>query len=125
MNDPAAKETLGVIWNTAPRSQDDKERMRYLLLRPIEQTMALQAQTPACRQIINRFVDDVRAGKRANIPRIVGVTDTLKPVRFIRHENQVYVVLGERLMARYYVLAHFRIKSEACSLESEKPIFAM
>jgi hypothetical protein len=125
MTEPSAKDTLEVIWNTSPRSQDDKERMRYLLLRPIEQTMALQTQTPSCQDSINRFVDDLRAGKRFKVPPILGVTDILKPVRFIRHENEMYVVLGERLTARYYVLAHFSVKADGCRLDWEKSIFVM
>lgn len=125
MNDPSAKGTLEVIWSMVPRSEDDKKRVRYLLLRPVEQTMALAAEAAACREALNRFVDDVRAGKRADVPRILGVTDTLRPVRFIRRENEIYVVLGEQLMARYYVLAHFSAEAGTCRLEWNKPSFVM
>lgn len=123
--DPSARDTLQVIWNTLPRSEGDKERMRYLLLRATEQTLALQDETSGCRDSINRFVEDVRTGKRLKIPTILGMTDILKPVRFIRHESNIYVVLGERLMARYYVLAHFTVTPAGCNLDWEKPVFTM
>jgi hypothetical protein len=125
MKDPDARETLELIWTTSPRSKDDKERMRYLLLRPIEQAAAIRNERPACRQVIDRFVDDVRAGKRASIPVKQGLSDIVKPTRFIRHENQILLLLSEVLIARYYVISQFSVDPEGCSVTWEKPIFAL
>lgn len=125
MQYPDARETLEVIWTTLPSSENAKERMRYLLLRPMEQATAIRSETPACRQTIDRFVDDVRAGKRAAVPSIQGLTDIVKPTRFIRHENKIILVLSDSLIARYYVFAQFDVGLESCSVAWEKPILAM
>lgn len=125
MKDADARETLEVIWSASPRSDADKERMRYLLLRPIEQVVAVRSEMPGCRQAIDRFVDDVRTGKRAAIPFLNGLTNIVKPTRFIRHENQILLVLSETLTARYYVIAQFNVNADTCSIVWESPIFAM
>jgi hypothetical protein len=124
MKNADAAAALQVIWNTAPRSEDDKERMRYLLLRPIEQAREIRNETPACKQSIDHFIDDVRAGRRSGIPRIQGLTDILKPTRFIQTDNQIFLVLSDDLIARYYVIAQFDLNTENCLLAQEKPIFA-
>jgi hypothetical protein len=125
MKDADARETLEVIWATSPRSENDKEVMRYLLLRPSEQSAEIRHETSACRQTIDQFVDDVRAGKRAAIPPIRGLTDIVKPTRFVRHENQIILVLSDGLIARYYVIAQFDVRSDRCTVALERPIFAM
>jgi hypothetical protein len=125
MKDPDARETLEVIWTTAPRSKDDKERMRYLLLRPIEQAAAIRNETPACRETIDRFVDDVRASKRASTSVKQGIANIVKPTRFIRYEDQILLVLSDALIARYHIIAQFSVGAQGCSLSGEKSIFAL
>jgi len=125
MKDAKARATLEVVWNAAPRSSQDAERMRYLLLRPMQQAMEIARETPACRQAINRFIDDVRAGKRASIPASRGLTDIVKPTRFIRSDNQILLVLSETFIARYYVVAQFSVGAESCDVAWENAIFAM
>jgi hypothetical protein len=125
MADENARETLQVIWKVSPRSPDDKERMRYLLLRPIDQARAIRKESPACQGSINQYIDDVRAGKRASIPSIRGLTGILKPTRFIRHDNEIILVLSDDLIARYYVVTQFDLSSGSCGVAWERPILAM
>jgi len=124
MGDANAREALEVIWMTSPRSEGDKERMRYLLLRAFQQAADIQKETPACRQTMNRFVDDVRAGKRASVPVIQGLTNIVKPTRFIRWENVIVLVLSDALIARYYVIAQLDADAQGCRIVSELPILA-
>jgi hypothetical protein len=125
MKNPEAEAALQVIWNTVPRSEDDKERMRYLLLRPIEQARTIRNETSACQQSIARFIDDIRLGRRSNVPTIKGLTEILKPTRFIRHDDEIFLVLSDDLIARYYVVVQFHISSATCAAVKELPVFAM
>src|SRR5262249_20663564 len=59
MKAPDSKDTLEIIWASLPRTVHDKTRMRYLLLRPLQQAMAIRHQSPSCKKEINRFIDDV------------------------------------------------------------------
>jgi hypothetical protein len=123
MGQPDTHTSLESVWSGSPRSEQDRERMRYLLLRPIEQAEDIRNLPSACQQEINRFVDDVRAGKR--VPALAGLTETVKPTRFIRHENELFLALGESVLARYYVLAQFQVSGSSCSLKWQRPMFAM
>jgi hypothetical protein len=125
MNDKDARDAHADIWSSASPSDHEKERMRYLLLRPMEQAAAVAKEPPSCREPINRFVDEVRNDKRATIPAVPGLTRIVKPVRLARHDNDIFLVLGETLMARYYIFARFRAGEEGCPLAWEASSFAM
>src|SRR5262249_33114139 len=125
MKNADARETLEVVWNGTPRSEGDKQRMQYLLLRPVEQAIAVRRQSPACRQAINRFVNEVRAGKRAAIPAIPGLTSIVRPTRFVRDGKQLVLVLSDPLIARYHVISRFDVTAINCAVAWETPIFAM
>jgi hypothetical protein len=125
MSDSQSREVLEVIWNTGPRSEKDKELMRYLLIRPIQQSVAIGDESLACRQVISRYVDDVRGGKRTAVPVSPGLTNIVRPSRFVRRKNEIVLVLSDPLIARYYVLAEFNVRAETCQIGWEKPLFAM
>jgi hypothetical protein len=119
------REQLEPIWNAVQNSIEGKEALRYLLLRPLEQTAAIRDQPPACQRTINAFVDDVREGKRKAVPSLAGLTNILEPTKFVRQDDRIFFVLSERLIARYYVLAEFEISGDDCKISWERPIFAM
>jgi len=125
MKDADAREALEVVWNTTPRSDHDKQRMLYLLLRPIEQAATARLQSPTCRQTINQFVDDVRAGKRAAIRPVPGLTSTVLPTRFVRDGKQIILVLSDPLLARYHVIARFDVTAKSCVVAWERHVLGM
>jgi hypothetical protein len=125
MRDAGAREALTVVWAETPRSEEHKERMRYLLLRPIQQAMEIKNETSSCREEIDRFVNEVRVGKRAAIPVLPGLSNIVRPTRFIRQKDHILLILGEALIARYYVVAQMNVSAISCSVAWEVPIFVM
>jgi hypothetical protein len=125
MKEQDARETLEIVWNTAPQSDADKQRMAYLLLRPIEQALQVREQSLGCQQSINRFVDEVRAGKRKTIESVPGFTSSVRPTRFIRDNKQILLVLSDPLMARYHVVARFDVTATNCTVAWETSLFGM
>jgi hypothetical protein len=125
MKEQDTRETLEIVWNTAPQSDADKQRMVYLLLRPIEQAVEVREQSLGCRQAINRFVDEVRAGKRIAIQTVPGLTASVRPTRFIRDNKQIILVLSDPLMARYHVIARFDVTATNCTVAWETSVFGM
>lgn len=125
MRDAESREILEVVWATAPRSQEHKDLIKYLLLRPLQQAAAIRNETSDCRKAIDRFVDEVRSGKRAAIPALPGLSYILRPTRFIRQGDHILLVLSEALIARYYVLAQISVGETSCGVVSEIPLFVM
>ncbi len=119
------REALGEVWSTSLASNEHRERMRYLLLRPVEQTSTIGSQAPDCQREMNKFVNDVRAGKRNAIPSLPGFTNFVKPTRFIRQDSQIFLVLSETVTARYYVLAQFDVSKNSCTISWERSLFAL
>lgn len=119
------REQLQPVWNALQNSVEGKEVLRYLLLRPLEQTAAIRDQPPACQRRINTFVADVREGKRSTVPSLAGLTNILEPTQFVRQDNRIFLVLGESLLARYYVLAEFEVGADDCHISWDRPMFAM
>ena len=53
IKDQDARETLEVVWNAAPRTNNEKQRVLYLLVRPIEQAAEVRQQSmPASKRSI-------------------------------------------------------------------------
>ncbi|MGY3485439.1 hypothetical protein ACVW1C_003322 [Bradyrhizobium sp. USDA 4011] len=125
MKEQGTRETLEIVWSTAPQSDADKQAMAYLLLRPIEQAIEVREQSLGCRQAINRFVDEVRAGKRSAIRTVPGLTASVKPTRFLRDNKQILLVLSDPLMARYHVIARFNVTAANCTVAWETSVFGM
>jgi hypothetical protein len=125
MQDAAANETLSVVWASSPHSDNEKEAMRYLLLRPLQQAGEIKDESSSCRGLVQQLVEDVRAGKRPAVPARQGLTNIVKPTRFVGNDKEIFLVLSETLLARYYVLVQLEKKDQSCSVVFERPIFAM
>jgi hypothetical protein len=125
MADADSAGVLEVVWATTPRSLEHKEFIQYLLLRPLQQAAEIRDETPACREEINRFIDEVRVGKRVAVPELPGVSNTVRPTRFVRHKEKIFLVLSESLIARYYVIAQLSVSGRSCTVVGETPLFVM
>jgi hypothetical protein len=125
MTDGSARETLEVLWNDRPRSEDDRELMLYLLTRPIEQAAEVKQQSAGCKQAINRFVDEVRSGKHIMGRAIPSLASTVKPTRFLRVGKRIVLVLSDTLIARYNVIARFNVTARNCEVAWATPVFGM
>jgi hypothetical protein len=125
MRDPDSRETLEVIWMDGPRSEQDKKRMQSLLLDPIRRGLDINAQPNDCKRAIDQFVDDVRAGKDAEIPLLPGLSSIVRPSNYFQSKDKILLVLSEALIARYYVFAEFSVSAATCRVVWQRPIFVM
>jgi hypothetical protein len=125
MSGPDTKKLLDTIWAASPRSQQHKELIQYLLLRPLQQSAAIRNVTPECRRVIEHFVNEVRDGRRSTIPTLPGLTKIVRPSRFIKQGDYIFLVLSDPLIARFYVLTQIRTTKTSCRVTSEVPLFVM
>lgn len=125
MRDAKARSGLQAAWFDSPRSKADERRIQYLLLGPIQQSSTLATESTQCKQTINHFVDEIRAGKRSAIPPLPGFSNNVRPTNFVRYRSRFILVLSEALIARYYVIAALSATTTGCSLAWEQPFFVM
>jgi hypothetical protein len=124
-SDPNSFATLEHVWRTAPISDQDKEQVRYSLIRPVEQEAGARNLSPACKKTMNQFVDDVRSDRVPSLSPVVGISSEVRPTRFVYSETEVLVVLSDPIIARYHVIAQFVVKAKECQLGWTKAVFAM
>jgi len=125
MQDEATRATLEPAWTTAPRSPEQRDLVQYLLLRPVQQMREIGNETADCRNVINRFVDDVRGGARAAIPTVLGLSGTLLPTRFVRQGDRILLVLSDPVIARLYVVGQLDVANATCKVVAETALFVM
>jgi hypothetical protein len=125
MRNPNAGQKVQSAWSAAPRSDEDRARVRELLVGPVRQATTIRNEPERCRQTINEFVNSVRSGKRSTVPLLPGLTTILRPINFVRAGDKFFLVLGEALIARYYVVAEFDAGSRSCPVTWERPLFAL
>jgi hypothetical protein len=125
MSDNRARDALQSVWATGPRSNEHRELIKYLLLKPLQQAQEVKREGAQCRTTIDGYVDEVRNGNRSAIPHLPVLTNIMRPTHFVRRKDDILLVLSEALLARYYVVSQLRVEGSGCAVVSEMPLFAM
>lgn len=118
-----SRETLKVVWAEGPRSDQHKKRIAYALFLPLQQAVAINNESGKCRQALNGFTGEARKLVKAN-NQLPQETELL-PSRIMKHGKEIYLVLSEDVIARYYVIAKFKAAANSCSLVWTRSVFVM
>jgi len=125
MEDGPGRDASQSLWTTAPRSKENGELVKYLLVKPLQQAQKIRDETLGCQELIDKYVDDVRNNRRPLLPTLPLLTNIMRPTRFVRRRDDMVLVLSEALLARYYIVSDIGVDGANCSIRTETPLFIM